>query len=113
MNGDAPRPRLALPPHAPPRDLLAALAKAGADTSDPTLRTLLGEAHEALQNTALDADAAHQRYQALFDAVPDPVTIIAYDGTVLAVNKAGIAAYQRPREEIVGRSIERLTPDLP
>jgi diguanylate cyclase (GGDEF)-like protein/PAS domain S-box-containing protein len=112
MNGDAPRPRLAMP-HATPRDLLAALEAAGAGGTDPALRTLLAQAHAALEMGALDAEAARQRYQALFDGVPDPVTIIAYDGTVLEVNKAGVAAYQRPREEIVGRSIEQLNPDLP
>ena len=113
MNGDAPRTRLALPPHATPRDLLAALAAAGANGADSALQSLLSQAHEALKTSVLDAEAARQRYQALFDAVPDPVTIIAYDGTVLDVNKAGVAAYQRPREEIVGRSIEQLNPDLP
>jgi diguanylate cyclase (GGDEF)-like protein/PAS domain S-box-containing protein len=113
MNGDAPRPRLALPPHATPRDLLVALADATESRLDPALRSLLIQACDALQNATLDAEAARQRYLALFDAVPDPVTIIAYDGTVLEVNKAGVAAYQRPREDIVGRSIEVLNPDLP
>ena len=50
------------------------------------------------------------RYRALFDAVPDPVSIIAWDGTVLDLNKAGMAAYRRPREEIVGQPIESSTP---
>jgi PAS domain-containing protein len=32
---------------------------------------------------------------------------------VLDLNKAGMAAYQRPREEIVGQPIDVLNPDLP
>ena len=42
--------------------------------------------------------------------MPDPVSIIAWDGTVLDLNKAGVAAYHRPREEIIGRPIEVLNP---
>ena len=53
------------------------------------------------------------RYRALFDAVPDPVSILAEDGTVLDLNKAGMAAYKRPREEIVGQNINVLNPELP
>ena len=51
--------------------------------------------------------------RALFDAVPDPVTVLDWNGTVLAVNKAGIRAYKRPVEEIVGQPIHVLNPDLP
>lgn len=51
--------------------------------------------------------------RALFDAVPDPVTVLDWNGTVLAVNKAGIRAYQRPEAEIIGKPIEVLNPDLP
>ncbi len=65
-------------------------------------------------NAARDAiDAERTRYRALFDAVPDPVSVIARDGTVLDLNKAGIAAYQRPREDIIGKPIELLNPELP
>ena len=76
-------------------------------------RALLARARMALQQ-ALDGEAsARQCYQSLFDAVPDPVSIIRWDGTVLDVNKAGVAAYQRPREAIVGQPIDLLNPDLP
>jgi diguanylate cyclase (GGDEF)-like protein/PAS domain S-box-containing protein len=53
------------------------------------------------------------RYRALFDAVPDPVSVLARDGTVLDLNKAGMTAYKRPREEVVGKNIDVLNPDLP
>ena len=51
--------------------------------------------------------------RALFDAVPDPVTVLDWNGTVLAVNKAGVRAYQRPIDEIIGQTIDVLNPDLP
>ncbi|NLA68353.1 MAG: EAL domain-containing protein [Gammaproteobacteria bacterium] len=53
------------------------------------------------------------RYHALFHAVPDPVSVIAADGTVLDLNKAGMEAYRRPRHEVVGQPIHVLNPDLP
>ncbi|BCT91067.1 GGDEF domain-containing protein [Lysobacter helvus] len=74
--------------------------------SDAHLRRQLAEAQAALE-------AERDRFRALFDAVPDPVSIIGYDGTVLDLNKAGIAAYKRPREDIIGQPIETLNPDLP
>jgi len=84
---------------------------------DPALsaevRGLLGEAAGELDATRAVLGAERMRYRALFDAVPDPVSILAYDGTVLDLNKAGIDAYKRPREDIVGKSIEVLNPDLP
>ncbi|MFT3756035.1 MAG: EAL domain-containing protein [Pseudoxanthomonas sp.] len=93
---------------------LAALHKALADPSlDTAARTLLQRAHDALRQALADADSSQQRYRALFDAVPDPVSIIAEDGTVLDLNKAGMAAYKRPRNEIVGKDIRVLNPDLP
>lgn len=94
--------------------LAAALETAGRDPLLPAdTRNLLVRAAAELRALAIDADAARSRYRALFDAVPDPVSILAEDGTVLDLNKAGIAAYRRPREEIVGRNIDFLNPDLP
>lgn len=93
---------------------LAALEQACDDPSLPThLRPLLLQARDALRNAGTAADIERNRYRAVFDAVPDPVSIIDWDGTVLDVNKAGMAAYQRTREEIVGKPIEFLNPDLP
>ena len=84
---------------------------------DPTLteatRALLAQAESALRNAIAEAESERMRYTALFDAVPDPVSIIDWDGTVLDLNKAGMAAYRRPREEVVGKPIEVLNPDLP
>ena len=93
---------------------LAALEQACNDASLPDhVRTLLLQARDALRDAGQAADVERSRYRAVFDAVPDPVSIIDWDGTVLDVNKAGMAAYQRTLDEIVGKPIEFLNPDLP
>ncbi|KQY52192.1 EAL domain-containing protein [Lysobacter sp. Root494] len=93
---------------------LAALEQACGDASLPEyVRTLLLQARDALRKAGQAADVERSRYRAVFDAVPDPVSIIDWDGTVLDVNKAGMAAYQRTLDEIVGKPIEFLNPDLP
>lgn len=93
---------------------LASLQEALADPAlDPAQHALLERAQAALQASIAETDEARLRYRALFDAVPDPVSILAEDGTVLDLNKAGMAAYKRPREEIVGKNINVLNPELP
>ena len=93
---------------------LASLQAALADPLlDPQLRTLIEQAQAALRTSIAETDEARVRYRALFDAVPDPVSILAEDGTVLDLNKAGMAAYKRPREQIVGQNINVLNPELP
>jgi diguanylate cyclase (GGDEF)-like protein/PAS domain S-box-containing protein len=81
--------------------------------SDEALRRKLAEAEAALRDALAAAQVERERFRALFDAVPDPVSIIDWDGTVLDLNKAGMAAYKRPREDIVGQPISTLNPDLP
>ncbi len=77
------------------------------------VRLLLAAARDALRSASNDAETARLRYHALFDAVPDPVSILDERGIVLDLNKAGMSAYRRPREEIIGQPIEVLNPDLP
>ncbi|HEX2083648.1 MAG TPA: PAS domain S-box protein, partial [Xanthomonadaceae bacterium] len=74
---------------------------------------LLEEAAAAIEQAQAEVDAERRSYRTLFDAVPDPVSVIAFDGTVLDLNRAGMEAYKRPREEIVGQPIHVLNPDLP
>lgn len=91
-----------------------ALDAAARDSNLPqATRVLLREALESLQALRVEADAERSRYRALFDAVPDPISVIALDGTVLDLNKAGLHAYQRPRDEVVGQPIHVINPDLP
>ena len=94
--------------------LLADVHAAGADADmSPACEALLGQVSATLHEAREALRIEQARYRALFDAVPDPVSILARDGTVLDLNKAGIRAYQRPREDVVGQSIEVLNPDLP
>ncbi|MEO6102425.1 MAG: EAL domain-containing protein [Pseudoxanthomonas sp.] len=93
---------------------LASLQRVLADSHlDPALHELLQQAQAALHASSAETDEAKLRYRALFDAVPDPVSILAEDGTVLDLNKAGMSAYKRAREEIVGKNIRVLNPELP
>jgi len=94
--------------------LAQALRQAGDDAAlSATTRDLLAQAADALAQARADVRTAQLRYRTLFDAMPDPVSIIAEDGTVLDLNRAGMEAYRRPREEIVGKNIRVLNPDLP
>ena len=94
--------------------MLAAIERVLADPGlPPSARRVLEQARDALAHSAENALAAQQRYQAVFDAVPDPVSIIGWDGTVLDLNQAGLNAYRRPRTDIVGKPIHVLNPDLP
>ena len=114
MSQDLPAPPSPHAATADAEDSLAMLlgALAGEDLPDD-LRNLLQQAADALQVAIAVAAAERQRYRALFDAVPDPVSVLAWDGTVLDLNRAGLGAYKRPREDIVGKPIELLNPDLP
>lgn len=94
-------------------DALAALEKALHQPLPAGLQPVLEAAHTALQDAMQQREAAQQRYRMLFNAVPDPVSILSATGTVLDVNAAGILAYGRRREEIIGQPIELLNPDLP
>jgi diguanylate cyclase (GGDEF)-like protein/PAS domain S-box-containing protein len=97
--------------------LATTLASLQAAAGNPSLGSeaqhLIADALTALHAAIAEKDWALLRYRALFDAVPDPVSVLAEDGTVLDLNKAGMAAYQRPREEIVGQNINVLNPELP
>ena len=98
-------------------EMAAIVASLDAASEDASLRAdtreLLAKARDALRTVSADAETADLRYHALFDAVPDPVSILSEEGIVLDLNKAGMSAYRRPREEIIGQPIEVLNPDLP
>ena len=93
---------------------LSALEQASCDPDFPQhCRGMMDDVRTALLQAREAIAAEHDKYRALFDAVPDPVSIIARDGIVLDLNRAGMQAYNRPREDIVGKPIEVLNPDLP
>lgn len=92
---------------------LAALERALAHPTGEDLHAVLRDVQQALQEAMDERQLALRRYAALFDAVPDPVSILSESGVVLDLNSAGVRAYGRPREDIVGQPIEILNPDLP
>lgn len=95
-------------------ELVQSLQQAARDPSLPkATQALLVESARELSAAHHAIVAERSRYRALFDAVPDPVSVIARDGTVLDLNRAGIAAYQRPRDQIIGKPIDLLNPELP
>jgi diguanylate cyclase (GGDEF)-like protein/PAS domain S-box-containing protein len=106
-------PDTSVPDFSAAETTLSALDQAldGGRPEDP--RVLLERARQALRSTLAEGQATQRRWQALFDAMPDPVSILSETGTVLAINRAGIRAYGRTREQIVGQPIETLNPDLP
>ena len=115
MNTKPPPSGLPLPPGlADPAPTLAALDDACNDPALPAAtRALLQRARDAIEAASADANTARLRYHALFDAVPDPVSILDETGKVLDLNKAGMAAYRRARTQIIGQPIHVLNPDLP
>ena len=97
-----------------PERTLAAMQAACDDPSlPPEVRTLLEQACDAMHAAQIRADDASQRYQGLFDALPDPISILDWNGVVRDINLAGEMAYRRPRDAILGQPIHALNPDLP
>lgn len=92
---------------------LAAVDQALAQPHRAAQHALLLQLRHALVECMQQRQDAEQRYAALFDAVPDPVSILSVSGVVLDLNRAGVHAYGRRREDIVGQPIELLNPDLP
>ena len=75
--------------------------------------TRLTAAIAAITAMIRDAQAERIRYEGLFNALPDPVSIIDDDGRIIDLNQAGLDAYGRPRGELVGRLVHVINPDLP
>ncbi|MBP8814838.1 MAG: PAS domain-containing protein, partial [Laribacter sp.] len=113
MNGSGPDAVEPVPAVDPQTALAALEAALAVDPLDEAARALLVQARDALHQALAEGETARLRYHALFDAVPDPVSILSESGIVLDLNKAGIRAYNRSRQEIVGQPIETLNPDLP
>ncbi|MFY2764613.1 sensor domain-containing protein [Arenimonas sp. MALMAid1274] len=73
----------------------------------------LSELLACLRGLQREADSLRVRYDGLFNAVPDPISILDASGRVLDLNRAGERAYRRPRDEIVGQLVHVINPDLP
>ncbi len=79
-------------------------------SADPVL---LSELLASLRGLQRESESLRLRYDSLFNAVPDPVSIISPEGRILDLNRAGEKAYRLPREELVGRLVHAINPDLP
>lgn len=89
---------------------LEQLIRNGGERADPGL---LAELLACLRALRQEADGLRLRYDSLFNAVPDPVSIISPEGRILDLNRAGEKAYRLPREALVGQLVHVINPDLP
>jgi diguanylate cyclase (GGDEF)-like protein/PAS domain S-box-containing protein len=89
---------------------LEALINTPGAVADPVF---LSEILACLHGLQREAESVRRRYESLFNAVPDPISIIAADGRIVDLNRAGEKAYQRPREELVGKLVHAINPELP
>ncbi len=65
----------------------------------------------AVMEDITDRKAQEERFQALLDAAPDAMVIVAQDGEITLVNIATEELFGYSREEIVGNKVEMLLPD--
>ena len=75
--------------------------------------TRAADAIAAIEALLRDADAERVRFAGLFNALPDPISIIDDEGRILDLNQAGLDAYGRAREDLVGKLVHVINPDLP
>jgi PAS domain S-box-containing protein len=67
-------------------------------------RLLRASRHSAFQRVA----EREERYRSLFEQSPDPVFLVAPDGTVEAVNHAGLALFGYEQGELEGRHVREI-----
>lgn len=82
-------------------------------TSGTSPELALREAVQALRTMQLELAASRQRTASLFDAVPDPITVLDLDGNILDANSAACDAYGRSREQLSELNVRDLNPTLP
>lgn len=118
MDHENPNPESALGPLAESRRSrdnpvvarLEALINAPGEAADPVF---LSEVLACVHGLQREAESVRRRYESLFNAVPDPISIIDSDGRIVDLNRAGEKAYQRQRRELVGKLIHAINPELP
>ncbi|MGL1861747.1 MAG: transporter substrate-binding domain-containing protein [Pseudodesulfovibrio sp.] len=65
----------------------------------------------AVMEDITDRKAQEERFQALLDAAPDAMVIVAPDGEITLVNIATEELFDYTREEMIGQKVEILLPD--
>ncbi|CAA9305807.1 MAG: diguanylate cyclase/phosphodiesterase (GGDEF & EAL domains) with PAS/PAC sensor(s) [uncultured Lysobacter sp.] len=92
---------------------LAALRAALLDDAlAASTRDALDRTRDTLEALCKDATSLHDRHQALFDAIPDPITLLDEQGRLLDLNRAALQAYGWSRDEVIGQPVDVLSPDL-
>lgn len=109
--------------HAPPsagdslrraEEALADLSALLANGSLPANEcTRAADAIAAIEALLRDADAERVRFAGLFNALPDPISILDDEGRIIDLNQAGLDAYGRARDDLVGKLVHVINPDLP
>lgn len=79
----------------------------------PDRASRVATAIAAIETVMREADAERVRFAGLFNALPDPISILDDDGRILDLNQAGMNAYGRRRDELVGKLVHVINPDLP
>jgi len=54
---------------------------------------------------------AEKRYEKLFDTIPDAITLLSEDGTILNINETMAGNFHTEKEEIIGKNMHQLLPD--
>lgn len=75
-------------------------------------RAVLAELRTRVADEGM-ANEPRPSYRELFDAMPDPVTVLDFEGNVVDLNAAALAAFDRGRDDVLGRPIHEVNPDLP
>lgn len=96
-----------------PDALLAALTQALAQPRHAASAPLLQAAHDLLVRLRGEADLMERRLRVLFDAVPDPVTVLDPQGRVVEANAAACRAFGRSPDAMRALTVYDLNPDLP
>jgi len=54
---------------------------------------------------------AETRYEKLFDTIPDAITLLSEDGTILNINETMVNNFNTEKDEIIGKNMHHLLPD--
>lgn len=76
--------------------------------SSDTLSPRASREPEPTRKPTNGSSLRHEKFQALFDAVPDPAWVLDEEGTIEEVNREFVEGLDYDRDEIVGRSIDEL-----
>jgi len=80
--------------------------------ADHPAHALIEQAQREIAAAQRDRDALQRRFESLFDAVPDAVTVLDVNGRIVEANASACRIFGRPREQLLGLSVYDLNPEL-